>query len=411
MNVLSVNRIDGNIEEQNITPIETFIDDINRIGFVDNSQTELTLTGTDYNIVNLNLAAGKTQWEYYFGGIKYIITSNKSVTLSATTTGAYYIYIDNTEGTLKCSDVNVFPDILSVCIVSAVIYNSSCSPKGLLISERHTILMDKMEHYYLHVTRGCQKISGGAVSGYNLSTDINSDHTYGIAEGYIADEDLIHKISELAKGQTYTLFYRTSSNNWSWLQGQTYPFLYTASGRLNKDTSSGLVQVTNNYYINSYLFLSNIYGEARHFHIMGQVEHSTKSSAINESILDLSLTSLQTIMKECVAIYKFTWLTKSAYNSIGRCSLENVQQILTSINAFSGTTASQDHQSLSNRNSSDAHPATAISTDITNFNNNLSSADDTVQKALDTIDDLITSSSSDDTYFINMVLQKDILIP
>ncbi len=42
----------------------------------------------------------------------------------------------------------------------------------------------------------------------------------------------------------------------------------------------------------------------------------------------------------------------------------------------------------------DAHDASAISTDVTNFNNNLSSADDTVQKALDTLDNLAAGGLS-----------------
>ena len=47
------------------------------------------------------------------------------------------------------------------------------------------------------------------------------------------------------------------------------------------------------------------------------------------------------------------------------------------------------HSHLSGRSDPNQHPATAVSTDVTNFNHNLSSADDTVQKALDTLDNLI----------------------
>ena len=54
--------------------------------------------------------------------------------------------------------------------------------------------------------------------------------------------------------------------------------------------------------------------------------------------------------------------------------------------------------------------ATDIIPDTTNFNNNLSSADDTVQKALDTLDSL-TVGGFDDTYFINQILERELLIP
>jgi hypothetical protein len=50
-----------------------------------------------------------------------------------------------------------------------------------------------------------------------------------------------------------------------------------------------------------------------------------------------------------------------------------------------GTT---DHSALTNRNAANQHPSTAISVDTTEFDGNLSSADDTVQKALETIDEM-----------------------
>ena len=46
------------------------------------------------------------------------------------------------------------------------------------------------------------------------------------------------------------------------------------------------------------------------------------------------------------------------------------------------------HGHLSGRSDPNQHPATAVATDTTNFNHNLSSADTTVQHALDTLDDL-----------------------
>jgi hypothetical protein len=47
------------------------------------------------------------------------------------------------------------------------------------------------------------------------------------------------------------------------------------------------------------------------------------------------------------------------------------------------------HGHLSGRSDPNQHPATSVSTDITNFNHNLSSADTTVQHALDTLDNLV----------------------
>ena len=52
----------------------------------------------------------------------------------------------------------------------------------------------------------------------------------------------------------------------------------------------------------------------------------------------------------------------------------------------SGTT---DHAALTNRDAEDQHPAESISVDVTNFNRNLGPEDDTVQKALDKLDELV----------------------
>lgn len=61
-----------------------------------------------------------------------------------------------------------------------------------------------------------------------------------------------------------------------------------------------------------------------------------------------------------------------------------------------------DHKDTLNRNSASSHPASAINTDITNFNNNLTSSETDVQKALDKIDDLVIGSSGDNFEIIEI---------
>jgi len=53
-----------------------------------------------------------------------------------------------------------------------------------------------------------------------------------------------------------------------------------------------------------------------------------------------------------------------------------------------------EHSALLGLDDPNAHPATSIYTDTTNFDGILSTADDTVQKALDTIDDALTSATN-----------------
>jgi hypothetical protein len=55
----------------------------------------------------------------------------------------------------------------------------------------------------------------------------------------------------------------------------------------------------------------------------------------------------------------------------------------------SGGSGTSDHTQLTNRTSANQHPGSSISLVTTGFDVNLSSADDTVQKAMDTLDDLV----------------------
>ena len=54
-----------------------------------------------------------------------------------------------------------------------------------------------------------------------------------------------------------------------------------------------------------------------------------------------------------------------------------------------GSGGTTDHTALTNRDAEDQHPAESISVDVTNFNRNLGPEDDTVQKALDKLDELV----------------------
>lgn len=55
----------------------------------------------------------------------------------------------------------------------------------------------------------------------------------------------------------------------------------------------------------------------------------------------------------------------------------------------SGGGGTTDHTALTNRDAEDQHPAGSVSVDVTNFNRNLGPEDDTVQKALDKLDELV----------------------
>ena len=58
-----------------------------------------------------------------------------------------------------------------------------------------------------------------------------------------------------------------------------------------------------------------------------------------------------------------------------------------------GAVTATNHSTLSNRTDANSHPATAISTDTTNFTSNLNSSHTTVQLALDALDKAVTATN------------------
>jgi hypothetical protein len=81
------------------------------------------------------------------------------------------------------------------------------------------------------------------------------------------------------------------------------------------------------------------------------------------------------------------------------------------INLATGAFVPTDHQTLSNRSATNAHPATAIEPDTTNFGGRLALTDDTVQKALDALDDSVTSISLGGTGQTTQTAAFDALAP
>ena len=74
-----------------------------------------------------------------------------------------------------------------------------------------------------------------------------------------------------------------------------------------------------------------------------------------------------------------------------KATIEDVEILLQEIGFVGGAFVASDHNSLGGRSASNTHPATSISADTTNFDGNLSAADNTVQKALETLDELSSS--------------------
>jgi len=329
--------------------------DINRDGFLNQTDTTISFDGT--NTFTIAPTSPATTWSYYRAGVKYTITGSKTCVLpgSPVTTGIYYITLDSNDGTLtqSNSEWNLLDNSIPV---ATIVFNNSLTPKYHLADERHSILIDGRMHYYLHKTRGSQPISIGALGGFTLNSDVDVDKVFSIGDSLIADDDIIHSETGIAKPNgvdtAYSVFYRTGPTTWAWKKSNM-PFIYNVGNTNNwiqwdnagtmTDATGGGGALTR--WVNSYLLVSNIEGDARFLIIPGRAIFTSLAAAQAESPSGFDFSGF--IINESVVVYRLTWTTPTS-TSQGKCRLAanpTPINVTTILNAGSG--ASIDHNTLS----------------------------------------------------------------
>lgn len=302
--------------------LSDFISDTKRVGMVNRNQTSTPYITNDNTIHLDDLGAG---WDYYVNGARVDQSGNKTLVFDNSLAGIRWFYINDDTGAIKSKTTTV--DFGSECAIAYCLINPAmpAGQKCLIGDERHTIDWDSSMHVYEHLTVGTQKISGGEISGYTLYSGTDAHKQYSISQAEIYDEDIRISLEALSGGNgKYTNFYRTSAGVWGWQMNANFPFRYTVSGRMNYDnaTANGAQSATNRF-LNTYVFLTNLSGQARHITITSQTTYETYSDALGESLNDLNLTGLA--IPEFVCIYKITWYTDDSISGTGKCYIYNVQ--------------------------------------------------------------------------------------
>ena len=315
------------------------------------SNREFTITGTNFKV-------------YYRG--KEFTKNTETVTLT-NVTNLYYIYY-NSAGVLTVS--TTFWDLSSTIPIATVYYNSSLA-EGQVGDERHGLSMDWATHTYLHLTVGTRYQSGFGASYTNT--------TFSIDSGIIWDEDIKHSIS----AQTQTRILYRSGSNWVWTTKGT-SYYYSSGGNIYYDNAGVLTPASSNNYVAYWAFATND-PDTPIIHIMGQRQDVLLANARTNNTYE-SLSFLNLPFPEFKILYRIIVRNDAT-------PYEEIQDLRSVSNVPSGTYVATDHNVLTNRTAANSHPASAIATDTTNFNGILSSADDTVQKALDTIDNYTSSST------------------
>ena len=320
--------------------------DIDRTGFVNNTDSSVSFNDSTYV-----LTLTGTTWSYYKGGLKYTISGNKSVTLpeSPPTAGSYYVTIDGTDGTLT-SGTTPWSLLSSASLpVAMILWNNSNTPKYILSDERHTSLIDRQMHAYLHYTRGTQFVSGGVLDGPSLTTQTDAGVCFGVVGStVIADDDIFTTLLSFARpsGTTtaYNIYYRTNSTTWSW-QPSEVPFKYSGTNYIEYDLNGNMTSGVTARWYNTYLLFTDNDSNARFSLVSGRNVFTSLLLAQAENPLQFDWTGFP--VAEAIIAYQFTWNTNNAYTNKGKCRLAATPVRLNiSTNTPVGSGAGTDHNTL-----------------------------------------------------------------
>lgn len=299
-------------------------------------------------------------FSYYSRGKIVTVSAPESTLAHANTTGVYFLYYDES-GTLNFTSTMWNFTVGHVPI--AYVYYNSAKVQGVLFDERHGCIMDQATHGEFHYTVGTYVREWGfAIADYTLQPNppANSDNQFSIAQGDIADEDVISTLTALSAAGPYAVWYRSGATGiWTFDDTRTFPFMNSTYIQYNEDTGATfqLTQLANNNYMNMYILASPTMNKSdvhRFPIVVGQGIHTTLADAQAENIEDQALGDLAEIFVEVTSLYKITFRTNASYSTTGKCRIASVQKVVSSKAQIIGATAS-NHSSLSGLTNDD-HP-------------------------------------------------------
>jgi hypothetical protein len=380
------------------------------LGFIDRTSSQISWNNTNKS---LSLAVKSPATEYVFyekNGVKYTKTTTQTATLSSPAAGKWYFYFAS--GTLTSS--NSLPALgFQTTFVSIVVLDASNNIISLG-DERHGVVMDWKTHEFLHDTVGTRWETGLATARIATgSGSADGDAQVYVTNGTIWDEDVEIVITRTASPANdfeqelgvagtpgkFPVYYRsgTGSDNWVKRTADNYPIFQNSAGQrvvYNKNTagtwSTTEISSNSNWAI-AWLVATNSITDPV-ISVLGQAEYTTEALASAATFGDMALGNLP--FQEMKPIAKLIYKTSTGYGNSVKAYVGAVTDLRNAQSLPSGSFTATDHGSLTGRDASASHPATAVSTSTTNFSGNLSTADTDVQLALDTIDDLSFGMSS-----------------
>lgn len=357
-----------------------------------------------YNPVTrtISLTPIGTSFDIWVAGTKITHTGIQISPVHSNVTGTYFFSYNNLGQITVSNTVWAISDVLKIPV--CMVYYNSTLQDGLALFELHSAYRNLAAHEQQHYSIGTfvAKSTHFSLSNYVLNGTTDSEVTFSVSSGTIYDEDINFPIAALPDAGPYTILRRTNLSEWVWTTDNTVPYLVNSgSNKIQRnpliDQGGGnfsyqLQDVNTNGYVNYYLFASTmLVSNKRLFLIPSQNENLTATEATAQSVESLNLSELP--ISEYVPLWKITYRYQNSNSSTGKASLISITRLggsRQSSLSFSG--AVNAHNTLSGRSDLDSHPATSISIDSSGFNNVLTSTDNTVQKCVEKLDDLMLNN-------------------
>lgn len=368
--------------------------DTNPPTFVDGTKTfTLPKTGASFNI--------------WISGVKYNFTADQVLVGDGTdftiAEGLWYFYF-SASGVLTASQTQW--NFITQTPVALLYWDATNAKAINLMDERHGWDRNLIWHLYTHRTIGTRYFSGLTLARVaSGSGAADGDAQASVANGVVYDEDIEISITDGVSGRfvqelspiaNIPVYYRNGVGGlWRKKTTNAFPVKEGAARiQYNLDTAgtwSTPDATANGYRVAVWIFATNNIQEPV-IAVLGQRQDLQTpgglTSALNNNTLQgLALGTLP--FAEMKILYRLIFQTSSLFANTPKCYIENIQDLRSVSNLPSGTYTATAHNSLSSRDADGAHPATAITVDSSAFDGILSTADDTVKKALDTIDAII----------------------
>lgn len=299
-------------------------------GWVNRTDSTLSMDGANFTVSG-------TSYTFYSEGKKYTYTEAKTVEITNDNT-LHFVYFDN-DGTLTAS-TDIWP-INSDYVLTAMVYKTGAT--YAIFDERHAYNRNRRWHSWAHYTIGARYYSG--------FTGTFTDTTLSLTQGVIEDEDLV-----IDSGGTLTacrLWYRnTGGSSFTFESNVTTP--YKVDGAIQYDNGGTLTDVTNNYYVASYVYATNDQDYPIAV-VVGQAIYQNNTAGLNSCRAEALPTIPGSINVEWKLLYQVIY-----QNSGGSPVYIEANDKRTVSTGPAGVVTSGSHAALVDRDLPNQHTAAAI---------------------------------------------------